>query len=83
LQEAAETAGLDAEEMGRTLRERRYMEQAFKAVAAAKDGGVTSTPTYILGRTAIKGWHYYEVFQTVMEKQGMLPRAHGGSIDRG
>jgi predicted DsbA family dithiol-disulfide isomerase len=81
LQEAAETAGLDAEEMGQALRERRYMEQAFKAVAAAKDGGVTSTPTYILGRTAIKGWHYYEVFQTVMEKQGMLPRAHGGSID--
>jgi predicted DsbA family dithiol-disulfide isomerase len=78
LQEAAAGAGLDAEEMGRALRERGYMERALRAVAASKDAGVTSTPTYILGRTAIKGWHYYEVFQTVMEKQGMLPKPHDG-----
>jgi predicted DsbA family dithiol-disulfide isomerase len=74
LQEAAAKVGLDAEEMGRALRERRYMEQTFKAVEASRNAGVTNTPTYILGRTAIKGWHYYEVFQTVMEKQGMLPK---------
>jgi predicted DsbA family dithiol-disulfide isomerase len=82
LQEAAEKAGLDAEEMGRALRERRYMERTMNAVAAARQAGVVSTPTYILGRTAIKGWHYYEVFQTVMEKQGMLPRVQGG-IEKG
>jgi predicted DsbA family dithiol-disulfide isomerase len=78
LQEAADGVGLDAEEMGRALRERRYMEQAFRAVEASKKAGITSTPTFILGRTAIKGWHYYEVFQTVMEKQGMLPRVRSG-----
>ncbi len=78
LQDAAAKAGLDAEEMGRALRERRYMEQTLGAVAAARNGGISSTPTYILGRTAIKGWHYYEVFQTVMEKQGVLPKAEGG-----
>ncbi|HEV3114037.1 MAG TPA: DsbA family protein [Candidatus Binataceae bacterium] len=79
LQEAAAKVGLDAEDMGRALRERRYMEQTLAAVAAARSGGVSSTPTYILGRTAIKGWHYYEVFQTVMEKQGMLPKTEGGT----
>ena len=79
---AAAKVGLDAEEMGRALRERRYMEQTFKAVEASRNAGVTNTPTYILGRTAIKGWHYYEVFQTVMEKQGMLPKAaDGGRIN--
>jgi predicted DsbA family dithiol-disulfide isomerase len=74
LQEAAATAGLDAEEMGRALRERRYRQRTIDAVAAARNAGIVSTPTYILGRMAIKGWHYYEVFQTVMEKQGMLPK---------
>ncbi len=79
LQEAAAQTGLDAEELGRALRENRYMEQTLHAVAAARKAGIISTPTYILGRTAIKGWHYYEVFQTVMEKQGMLPRSAGGT----
>ncbi len=79
LQEAAQKAGLDAEEMGRALRERRYMERTMNAVAAARKAGVVSTPTYILGRIAIKGWHYYEVFQTVMQRQGMLPRQQSGS----
>jgi predicted DsbA family dithiol-disulfide isomerase len=74
LQEAAAKVGLDAEEMGRALRERRYMQRTFDAIAASRNAGIVSTPTYILGRTAIKGWHYYEVFQTVMEKQGMLPK---------
>ncbi|HKD67497.1 MAG TPA: DsbA family protein [Candidatus Binataceae bacterium] len=82
LQEAAAKVGLNAEEMGRALRERRYMERTFNAVAASSKAGISSTPTYVLGRTAIKGWHYYEVFQTVMEKQGMLPKAQG-SIERG
>ena len=74
LQDAAIKAGLDAEEMGRALREHRYTERTLNAVEASKKAGVTNTPTYILGRTAIKGWHYYEVFQTVMEKQGMQPK---------
>jgi predicted DsbA family dithiol-disulfide isomerase len=79
LQEAAAGAGLDAEDLGRALREHRYTEQTRNAVEASRNAGVTNTPTYILGRTAIKGWHYYEVFQTVMEKQGMLPITAPGS----
>jgi predicted DsbA family dithiol-disulfide isomerase len=79
LQEAAAKVGLDAEEIGRALREGRYLEQTSRAVAASRSAGVSNTPTYILGRTAIKGWHYYEVFQTVMEKQGMRPKALSGA----
>jgi hypothetical protein len=29
----------------------------------------------VLGRYRIAGWHYYEVFQTVMEKQGVPLRS--------
>ena len=75
LQEAAEKAGLDAEEMARALREQTYLERTLEALATAKKSGVTKVPTFILGRTAIVGWHYYEVFQTVMEKQGFMPRS--------
>ena len=81
LQDAAAMVGLDADQIGRALRDRRYMEQTFKAVEASKTAGVVSTPTYILGRTAIKGWRCYEVFQTVMEKQGMSPKDQGGGPD--
>jgi predicted DsbA family dithiol-disulfide isomerase len=41
----------------------------------ARDAGVTKTPTFVLGRYRIAGWHYYEVFQTVMEKQGVPLRS--------
>jgi predicted DsbA family dithiol-disulfide isomerase len=34
----------------------------------------TNTPTIILGKTRINGWHYYEVLQSVLEKQGIRPR---------
>lgn len=72
LQEAAAAVGLDGEEVGRALHERTYMERAWSAVETAQRVGITNTPTFILGRTAIVGWHYYEVVQTVMEKQGAL-----------
>jgi predicted DsbA family dithiol-disulfide isomerase len=75
LQEAGEKVGLDAEEMGRALHEQTYLERTLEALATAKKTGVTKVPTFILGRTAIVGWHYYEVFQTVMEKQGFVPKS--------
>src|SRR5260370_38217725 len=74
LQEAAAKVGLDADEMGRALREGRYLEQTSRAVAASRDAGVSNTPTYILGRTAIKGWRYYTVFLPVMKQQARRPR---------
>ena len=75
LQEAGAKAGLDAEELGRALHDRTYTQRAAEAVVAARDLGIHQTPTMILGRTKIVGWHYYEVMQTVLEKQGIQPRS--------
>ena len=74
LQEAAEHVGLDAGALGRALRDPARWELTLAAVQTARRIGITGTPTIILGRTKITGWHYYEVMQSVMEKQGVLPR---------
>jgi len=74
LVEAGRRIGLDAAELTTALHEREYAERALEAVKQAHRIGITSTPTIFLGRTRINGWHYYEVLQSVMEKQGMHPR---------
>jgi predicted DsbA family dithiol-disulfide isomerase len=71
---AADRVGLDSAELKIALEERQYAERALDAVKQAHRIGITSTPTIFLGRTRINGWHYYEVLQSVMEKQGMRPR---------
>ena len=71
---AAERVGLDASELETALAEGHYAERALDAVKQAQRIGITSTPTLFLGRTRINGWHYYEVLQSVMEKQGMRPK---------
>jgi predicted DsbA family dithiol-disulfide isomerase len=72
---AAERAGLDAAEMKVVLDNGIYIERALEAVNQARRLGITNTPTIFLGRTRINGWHYYEVLQSVMEKQGAPLRA--------
>jgi predicted DsbA family dithiol-disulfide isomerase len=74
LVEAGERIGLDGAELRTALMEREYAERALDAVKQAHRIGITSTPTIFLGRTRINGWHYYEVLQSVMEKQGMRPQ---------
>jgi predicted DsbA family dithiol-disulfide isomerase len=73
LQIAAEQSGLDAESLGNALRQHRYAPRALAAVEQARSLNVTATPTMFLGRTRVNGWHYYEVIQTILEKQGILP----------
>jgi predicted DsbA family dithiol-disulfide isomerase len=73
LQAAAVEAGLDGDDVGRALREGQYVERAFAAVHQARRLGITATPTFILGRTRINGWHYIEVLQQVVEEQGLQP----------
>ena len=75
LLQAADRVGLDTSELQICLEQRTYAERALEAVKQAHRIGITSTPTIFLGRTRINGWHYYEVLQSVMEKQGMQPRA--------
>jgi len=71
---AAERSGLAPDELKRALDEGEYAERALDAVMQARQIGITNTPTIFLGRTRINGWHYYEVLQSVMEKQGMQPK---------
>ena len=75
LQAAADKVGLDSDELGRALAGQRYRRRVYEALRLARDAGVTNTPTFVLGRYRINGWHYYEVFQTVMEKQGVPLRS--------
>ena len=74
LMAAAERSGLDPDELGEALDDRSYAQRALDACNQAREIGITNTPTIFLGRTRINGWHYYEVLQSVMEKQGMRPR---------
>ena len=71
---AAERVGLDTDELIVALDQHSYADRAFDAVNQARRLGITNTPTIFLGRTRINGWHYYEVLQSVMEKQGVRPR---------
>jgi predicted DsbA family dithiol-disulfide isomerase len=79
LQAAANKVGLDSEELGRALSRQSYRKRVHDALQLARDAGVTKTPTFVLGSYRIAGWHYYEVFQTVMEKQGVPLRAVPGA----
>ena len=73
LLKAAERVGLDVGDLETALADGQYSERALDAVKQAQRIGITSTPTIFLGRTRINGWHYYEVLQSVLEKQGMRP----------
>jgi len=73
--EAGARVGLDPAELAVALAERLYAERALDAVNQARRIGITSTPTIFLGRTRINGWHYYEVLQSVMEKEIEKSRA--------
>ncbi|MES2564494.1 MAG: DsbA family protein [Pseudomonadota bacterium] len=68
---AAALAGLDPDELAIALDEHRYAERVRDSIQQARDIGITNTPTIFLGKTRINGWTYYEVMQSVMEKQGM------------
>lgn len=74
LMAAADPVGLDSGELAVALNERVYAERALEAVKQAHRIGITNTPTIFLGRTRINGWTYYEVLQSLMEKQGVVPR---------
>jgi predicted DsbA family dithiol-disulfide isomerase len=78
---AAHRAGLDADEMELALHTRGYAQRAMDAVNQARRIGITNTPTLILGKTRINGWHYYEVLQTVLDKQGAPRRAQPADAD--
>jgi predicted DsbA family dithiol-disulfide isomerase len=72
---AAAPAGLDPDELRAALDSGGYVQRALDAVNQARRIGIGNTPTMILGKTRINGWHYYEVLETVLDKQGARRRA--------
>ena len=75
LMDAGERVGLDPAELAVALCDNAYSERTLEAIKQARSIGITNTPTIFLGRTRINGWHYYEVLQSVMEKEGARARA--------
>lgn len=75
LQAAAEKVGLDAEDLGQALFEKDYVTRTVEAVETAHRIGIANTPTFILGKTRMNGWNYYEVIQSILEQQGITPKA--------
>lgn len=75
LVDAGKQVGLDGADLRGALNEHAYAQRALDAVDQSYKIGIHNTPTIFLGRTRINGWHYYEVLQSVMEKQGMRPVA--------
>lgn len=71
IRELAQQVGLDSDELERGLHEGDYKWRALRAAQNSRKLGLTTTPTVILGRTASSGWHCYEVFQQVLENQGI------------
>jgi predicted DsbA family dithiol-disulfide isomerase len=71
---AAERVGLDPDELKVALDEHHYAARALEAVKQAREIGIMNTPTMFVGRTRINGWTYYEVLESVLEKQGIHPR---------
>ena len=69
LHQAAEDAGLDGGELVEALRERRFTERMITSAAQTVRLGVTATPTLIIGKKRVNGWHYHEVLRTVAEEQ--------------
>jgi predicted DsbA family dithiol-disulfide isomerase len=69
LQTAAASAGLDPEAFGRALDDSVYRDRATAAARKAVALDVTATPTMILGRTRVNGWHYLEVLESIVAQQ--------------
>jgi predicted DsbA family dithiol-disulfide isomerase len=75
LQETAESLGMDAEALGRALRDRKHTHHTFLSILAARELKLESTPTAFLCETRVVGWHYYEVFETLMEQNAVPARS--------
>jgi len=69
LRSAAETAGLDADEMQREVVAQKYTASVEEQVAQAYRMGISGVPTYVINnRYAVVGAQPYEVFKQALEQ---------------
>lgn len=69
LQAAGARAGLDPDDLGRALSSDHYRRRTLAAADQTRRLEVTATPTLIVGRTRVNGWHYLEALEAVVAKQ--------------
>lgn len=76
LRGAAQEAGLDPEAMRQAVEQGRYEQVVEDAIREAREMGIQAVPTFLVGdRFALQGAQEYAVFQQVMERLGIKPRA--------
>lgn len=76
LRGAAVEAGLDPDEMQRSIEEGRYGDRVQQGVAQARALGVQSVPTFLIAdRLAIQGAEEYATFEEAMRRLGVKPRS--------
>ena len=75
LQYASEL-GLDADQFGKCVSERRYKAEVDADFKFATSSGVSSTPTFFVNGLAVIGAQPFEVFQQIIEKElaGEIPK---------
>jgi predicted DsbA family dithiol-disulfide isomerase len=84
LMDIARAEGIDADALREALTERRYAEAVDERIQWAASRGLTSTPFFIFVADklyGVPGAQEYEVFQSVMERLGVPPRAQFGNGD--
>jgi predicted DsbA family dithiol-disulfide isomerase len=69
LREAGEAAGIDPSDMNHVLQDNGYAQRMLASAEQAQRLGVTATPTLILGKTRVNGWHYHEVLRDLIFQQ--------------
>jgi predicted DsbA family dithiol-disulfide isomerase len=78
LRDAAEVAGIDPARMSEVLQDNAYAQRMLASAEQAQRLGVTATPTLILGKTRVNGWHYHEVLRDLISQQ----LSEGASVER-
>lgn len=63
--------------------EARFRDRALASCLRTQRLGLTTTPTTLLGRTAVVGWHYYEVFEQLLLDQQVPRRSNADVRARG
>lgn len=77
--EVAATAGLDPDEAGSVLGERRFAPTVDAHWSTARELGVSGVPTFVAGGYGVVGAQPYEALEALMERVGVARRSNPGT----
>jgi len=70
----ADAAGLDGQDLARSLDDRQYRDEVQHQYQEAREIGVTAVPTFVAEGYALVGAHPYESFHQLMASVGIQRR---------